>query len=285
MKSMPSLVLHHFRMWRSEYRVIAAFLLGAAMCFVPVLNYTAYANLIGSPIQIFEAYIYIGSTVPMFTRILLGVLLLVSDAPFLREASPYEIIRVGKKRWILANTVYLAISCIVYMLAMLIVTMILSLAAGSITIDNKWSDAMLMLAEKQPDFAILSYDLKFAYPEFIHSTVPFIALLQTMFYNGVYIFLLALCIFAVNLRANINCGWLAAAVIHVFGYVIYANGPLVFSQKWSLLSCAIPAFHYLDAYEISALFSTLVLCVPVVVMVCFSARSYSQLEPFQKCKL
>ncbi|MCD7769462.1 MAG: hypothetical protein LUH36_05015 [Oscillospiraceae bacterium] len=283
MREVLTVVAHKLQSWQTDLRVIAAFLLGIALCIGPVSRYMAFANVLGSSVQIFEPFIYMGSTVSMFTQIWLGVQLMMSDAPFLRERSPYEILRIGKKRWISASILYVIAGCLLYMLAMLLVAMLLALAAGSVDYSNRWSDAMVTLAEKQPDFAVVTYSLKFAYPEFISAVRPWGALLQTLLYNGLYLIVISLCIFAVNLWSGLSLGWLAAAAVHIVGYVIYANGAMFFPQKLSLLSCAIPAYHYAEGYGITSLYAAGVLGGAVLALIWLSKRAYRHLEPFQKC--
>lgn len=285
MKTVVLLLLHHLGAWRSDRRVHAAFLLGIALCITPVSRYMAYARVMGSAVPIWEPFIYMGSTVPCLTGTFLGVLLLMSDAPFLCERSPYEILRTGKRAWIAANILYVFISCLLYMMAILAVTMLISCTAGSITLDNHWSAAMETLAEKQPDFAVITYKIKFAYPEWINSVSPVTALLQTLLYNGLYMAVISLCIFCVNLRSHINCGWLVGAAVHVVGYVIYANGPLLFPQKCSLLVCSVPAFHYAEGYGISNAYAAVLLCALAAALVFLTLRASARVEPFQKCRL
>lgn len=284
MKTVFSLLFHHFSAWRSDHRVHAAFLLGIALCIMPVSRYMAYARVMGSSIQIWEPFIYMGSTVSSLTGIFLGVLLLMSDAPFLCERSPYEILRTGKKYWIAANIIYVFISCLLYMIVILLVTILISCAAGKITLNNHWSAAMETLAEKQPEFAVLTYKIKFPYPEWINSVSPFTALLQTLLYNGLYMAVISLCIFCVNLWANINCGWLFAAAVHIVGYVIYANGPLVFPQKLSLLVCSVPSIHYAEGYGISNSYAAVLLCALAAILIYLTQRASTRVEPFQKCQ-
>lgn len=280
---MKALTIAFFRVksWSRDYKVWAAFLLGFALCILNISKYIAFSEAVSSPVQAVEAYIIVGSTVPYFTGILLGALLLLSDAPFTSSRSPYEMLRVGRKQWLSGQVCYVFLASIIYSLAILLFSVIVCALSTDVNFSEKWSSSMMMLAERRPSFAVEVYKLAFPYPEFIHATTPYIAMVLTLFFNGCYITFICMCMLAINIRFNRNIGWVVAAVIHIAGYVIYANGPLVFRQYLSLLCCSIPAYHYIKLYNISSLYTAFVLVALLSLLAYFVRKSAGKFEPFR----
>jgi len=243
------IALSKMKSWHRDPRIIAAFFLGLALCFLNEKRYLAFAAAAGCPIQVVESYIVAGSIVTSFTGMLLGVLLLLSDAPFIEKLSPYEIIRTGKTKWIAGRIFYIVLSCMLYSLIMAMFSMLLSLSSDGLSLADEWSPAMLMLSGKQPEFARTEFGLFFPYPGFTSAMRPYEAAVLTLALNSCYFCLLCLCILAVNIRNGHNFGWAAAAGIHIGGYLISMNVPLMpaYASRLSLLLDALPAGLYTSA--------------------------------------
>lgn len=247
-----TLVYRHLKSWRFNYHVPAAFLLGTALCLKNMYGYLSFANGIGSPVHVFEPYIIIGSRVPFFMGVLLGNLLLLSDAPFVNPVSKYEILRVGQKKWFWSQILYVIFSCILYSLYILALTGITASLYSQTYIQNAWSSAMDLIAVRQTDLVIQKYAFSFAFPELVRSASPCAAAFFTFVFNTLYMVLIGFCILVVNLLSGSGFGWIAAAMIHIIGYVAYANSGIGIPLRVSLLCCAAPAYHYISGLKMSA---------------------------------
>lgn len=271
--------LYHIGTWPRNPRVVSSFLLGAALCLYNISGYFRFSNAIGSSVQIFEAYIIAGSSATSFLALFLGSLLLISDAPFVTPSSRYEIVRMGRKNWLSSQILYIVLSCALYSLVMLCVCVIYSLACGRVTVSNLWSPAISMLAEKQPIFAVNKFRISFSYPGYIHAVSPFLAVLLTLFFSTAYSSVLGMCIMFFNLLSNQNWGWIPAAVLHILGYVVYANGGYSFVPvKFSLFSCALPAYLFEPAFDMSPLYSLTVFVVLFVIFNILCKKTVARTE-------
>lgn len=279
MRTILTLTYQHLKSWRSNYHVLAAFLLGTAVCLKNSYGYLAFANGIGSSVHIFETYIIIGSRIPFFMGILLGNLMLLSDAPFVSSVSKYEILRTGRIKWFWSQVMYIFFSCILYLLYVLMLTSILTFLYSGSYIQNTWSNAMDMIAVKQTDLVIKKYAFSFAFPELISLTSPFCAAFFTVVFNWLYMVFIGLCILVVNLSCNANYGWVAAAVVHIFGYIAYANGGIVIPLRYSLLCCSAPAYHYISSLKMPTWYSFCLFLVLNIGIVCLG-RSFLSRFPF-----
>lgn len=57
--------------------------------------------------------------------ITLGIVLIFCDAPFIKENSPYIILRVGRKNWLYAQMLYVLIASFIYCLSVYIISVLL----------------------------------------------------------------------------------------------------------------------------------------------------------------
>lgn len=258
--------------WRREYKAWAAFALCLAFCILNVSKYVSFSATLGYRIQAAEAYVIIGSSIHYYTGILLGALLLLSDSPFINARSPYEILRAGRRIWLHGQVHYIVMSVILYSLCTALFCIMVSAFSGNIYFENSWSEAMALLAKRQPSFAILEFKLSFPYGEFVDAVSPYGAMLMTLFFNSCYICLLCLCMFAVNVYSSRCLGWIAAIMVHIAGYVIIANGPIMFPQRYSLLACSFPANQYVEAFGITPLYVTTIFVVLIGLLIFISDR-------------
>ncbi|MED9967461.1 MAG: hypothetical protein UFJ18_11810 [Blautia sp.] len=276
MKAIIKLTCYHFKSWRSDYHVLAAFLLGAALCMKNCYGYLSFANGINSSVNVLEPYIIIGSRIPFLMGILLGNLLLLSNAPFVSSVSKYEILRVGYKKWYWSQIIYIFLTCILYSLYILTITGIVALLYSNVDIQNMWSKSMDMIAVKQTDIVIKKYEFSFTFPEFISSVSPLIAAFLTVLFNSVYMVFIGVCIFVINLVSGSSFGWMVAAAIHMFGYIVYANGGFMMPLRYSLLCCCAPVYHYISDLKMPSGYSLCLFFVLIISIVLFGRKFISK---------
>lgn len=258
---------------RGDRKAWAAFALCLAFCVINVSPYVSYVSALGYELQAVEAYVIIGSSLHYFTGILLGALLLLSDAPFIGSRSPYEILRAGRRVWLRGQAYYILFSGLLYTFIAIVFTVIIASLTGSVYFENTWSEAMVLLAKRQPQFTILQFKLSFPYGEFIDTVSPYGAMLISLFFNSCYICLLSLCMFVVNLYSSRGFGWLAAILVHIGGYVIIANGFLMAAlRNVSPLSLALPADLYTGQSGVSPLGGAAILVALIGLLVFISDR-------------
>ena len=207
---------------------------------------------LGSRVQIFESYIFIGSSPWLFIGVLLGNLILVSDSPFITSLTAYEIAKIGREKWLWSRIVYFFFTCFIYLLILILATAVFAALSYGIEFGNEWSDSFRMLAEKNPDFAVRSFGIIFPYPEFTAQTTPYTAIILTIFFNWFYIVLIGLFIFCVNLLSNQNLGWIVGSGIHIAGYIVNVNLGFFYDIRLSPLCWAMPVNYFVEANRMSA---------------------------------
>ena len=98
---------------------------------------------------------------------LIGASVLFCDAPFVDRSSSFEMIRTGKKKWLLGKIVYIAEMSFLYTAALMLISGILLLP--QITWEKSWGKALFTLAQTNAaavvgnDFIHLDYSLMLRY--------------------------------------------------------------------------------------------------------------------------
>lgn len=267
MRLILHLTYYHIKAWKSSLRIWAAFFLGLGICLKNGIQYLSFIHVMDSSVQIFEPYIVIGSRIPFFMGILLGSLLLLSDAPFVNTLSQYEIIRIGRIKWLWGQITYIFISCILYSIMMLAFLCIVTVFYSEPSLENTWSEGMNILAVKQPAFIVRKFAFSFAFPEMIDALTPLKAVGETLVFNSLYMFFIGCVILVVNLMTKRCLGWVMAAMLHILGYISYANGGMGIPMKCSLLCCAVPAYHYIQALEMSSQYAFILLSILSILLI------------------
>lgn len=275
-----------FRMLRSKYqdwphspRIILAILLGFALVVRECIQYCLYSSVIDSIPQIVEGSVLLGSTHNQFTFTLLGLMLLLSDAPFVRESTPYELLRVNNKTWIISNYVYVFISSILYYTVIYIFSsLILVLFSPSVSITNTWSAGIEHLARYTPQFAIEEYGLLFPFDTYLSRFSPYSACALTIISNSIYGGMLGLGLLAFNMRGYGFIGWLTVISIHIGSYIMMMNNYTVFMRPLSLLVLAMPGYSSLGDPYVSPVVSIGLLCIISLVIMYYGLKSRFELH-------
>lgn len=262
MRVLLSVAKKEIRIWLTRPKVWSAFLLGMCFCAYTAEKYISFSEAIGSSMQVTEIYTIIGSSTYYFTGILLGVLLLLSDAPFVNSRSRYEIIRIGKVAWLRSQMLYITLSVLIYFLIIMLFTMLIACVIGKASWANAWSRSMGILAYDNPYFAISEFKLTFPYPLMISTVTPYLASVLTLVFNILYCLLLCMCMYVFNLVVEKKIGWFLATIIHFSGYIIITNGIITNGrQRFSPLSCAFFANQFVDSTRINIINASLLFLV------------------------
>lgn len=253
----------------SQTKFWMAWAVGISLMLLPIYRLISYISATGGKMQLLECYVIISSTVSYFSGIVIGMMLIVSDAPFLSERTGSEMIRCGKKAWYTAKVQTLAIVTFFYLLSALAASVIIPLCCGlDVSLDQSWSSSMMMLV-KNPSTFVATFRLYFPYEECMQATRPYALGALAFVLNYLYLFLLGLVVFAFNMIRNRAYGVAAAIFWHLIGYVIYANGPMVFPQQLSLLSSSMAVLQYTSVYQLNIWNTFLIDCFVMVTLLAF----------------
>lgn len=216
------IALYHFRRWPTNPRIYLLFILLAGyihMMVYPIRNFCAIYDVRISP-WIFPCLMAEPYSLLM---IMLGIILLFCDAPFLDEEQPYVILRAGRKCWCIAQLFYIVLAAFLYFLIVFTLTVVLLLPEIQFSVE--WGTAINTLSKTD-----LGTQAGVAVPipnKIILYFSPLQAICTELMMSSYVGILLGLIMFTLNLLLNRGAGAIAATALAVF--------PLFIRQTdWSL---------------------------------------------------
>ncbi len=209
-KQIFAIVKYDFRQWNENPRIISAFFLAFILCFLLSDKAVKFAETYGTTMQIVEAFIWtFGDSKSILLSSML-LLLIFIDMPFISSGTPFYLVRITRKIWIIGQCVYVLLATLIYLLFILISTSIVCM--GQSFIGNMWSETAAMLGYSGVGEQI-------ALPALVTTlemTTPYPCML-TIF---LLIFLYTLLMVFIMLFFNLYKGQMAG-IISVFSFSLY----------------------------------------------------------------
>lgn len=278
MKWLTLTLTNKFLSWLTSLRVLASFLVGMSLAAYLEERLLSYSSYIGNMLQICEPYTYITSEPKMFSVLMIGGLLLLSDAPFLTPLSQAEMLRIGRQKWIISQIWYIFLAAFLYFFVLMFFTAIVGGAVCGVYFIGGWSDTLELLAFINPSSATTNFHIGFDFPEMLQAIGPTEAAVEGLFFQTIYLGLIGLAILCVNLYTRRNFGWVVGSTAHFIGYLIYANSGFGMQTKYSLLCCVVPGFHYTSSLDMSGIRCFLILFTLVVGVIQICKRNAHRIE-------
>jgi hypothetical protein len=183
--------------------------------------------------------------------IMLGIVLLFCDAPFIDAHQPYVIIRSGKRDWLLGQILYIMLASTLYFLFIALISVLMLMP--NLTFSSQWGKILgtLALTDAGNQFEIglpISYQLQLTY-------TPIAAMVWSFFMNWLVGTFLGLLMFVFNMHFKREIGAVVATALVFLEYFCFeANGFLLFSLSpvsWASLdnldtshTSALPSLTY-----------------------------------------
>lgn len=146
----------------------------------------------------------------------LGALLLFCDAPFIDSEQPYIVLRSGRKRWVMGQVCYIALSSMIYTLFMYLVTIVLLLPWMEFSME--WGKVIGTLAQTTIGSG---FGVTIEFDRYIFlGYSPISALLLSFLLCFSVVFFLGVLMFYLNLRANRMVGTIVGAILILWQLVI-----------------------------------------------------------------
>lgn len=230
-----------FASWRSKPFVWAGILLGVSMAFKPTLDLINLAQDRGAFINVLEPFVMIGSNEAYCLYVFLGILVMMSDAPFVDDMNIYTTLRVTRNTWFISKVIYIALSCVAFYGTILLGTVLMCANIGYA--ENVWSKTMLRLNE---DIALsLEYGINASGIAVLRRFTPISAAAMTFVLQSAYGITMSLLIFILNMKYRKAVGVLTTLVVHGVGrWIIKEN--IMFNQLYTLLGRSMLGYHVLE---------------------------------------
>lgn len=281
---MRSIILplgNKFRMWVYNLRILSAFLLGITIMLFYVARYVSYAEAMGQSIACFEAYVVLSSQPQAFCFLMLGGLLLLSDAPFLTPLSAQEMIRVGRKKWLTGQIAYIFFASIVYFSVLAVIAFLYSTVTVGTYLLGSWSNALQILATLQPQAVSDNYLVSFPFPEMVQIVSPGTVAFATIMLQSLYLSMVSLIILCGNLVLRTNCGWILGSCFHFVNYMIVANAGFGMNIKYSLLCFTILGYQFSPSLGMPPQYCIGVILLSILFLIIICLINTNRIEPFE----
>lgn len=202
-----SISLYQFKRWMINPRIYVIFIsifLYLHSLLSPIITFCSNSGYDITPFL----FPYIMCQPITVTLIMLGVILLFCDAPFIGPEQPYIIIRSGRKTWVLGNILYLALASIVFFL--LIILFIIIILFPVIEFSWGWGKVIGTFAQT----ALASqHGISIPFPQVIFTSyTPLQSMLLTFINNCLVSFMLGITIFTLNLKLSRVTGVIGAVI-------------------------------------------------------------------------
>lgn len=200
----------------------------------------AYLNQTGEQIQFFELFIFSVSCPVSQIILLFGVLVLISDAPFLKEETLCYLYRADRKSWLSGQICYVMGVVILYTLWILLCYTVVS--RGNVSFNNDWSTPVLLAAQTHmPQTIGVSINMTFSY-EIIQYGGPYALFGIALLINLLMIMALGLLFVLLRLYNLKKVSYVAVMLLWFQGFLYYQIGVPDVLWKWcpvgmSWLSC------------------------------------------------
>ncbi|MHB1313933.1 MAG: hypothetical protein ACYCX2_00435 [Christensenellales bacterium] len=225
LRQIGSVAAYNFRQWRKNPRVFITFALAFILCFLLSDKAVRFAREYKTTMQIVEAFVW---TFGDSNSILLSSLLLVllfADMPFLSAGTPYYLMRIDRKTWLLGQALYITLATAVYMVFILLATSLVCMSNSFI--GDMWSETAAILgysgAGKAVALPALVKTLEMSTPYACMGTIFLLMLLYTL--------LMAFIMLTFNIKKGQLAGTVSVFVFSLYGFLL---NPQLFKTLFKL---------------------------------------------------
>ena len=217
-------------------RVIMGFILGIALFGYWLNLFLQYALDIGEPVNVLEAFVVVEHHHKSILFLVVGWLLIISDAPFIKKNTYLLLCRSSRKQWDAAMLQYIMIQAFLYVASIAIVSVAASFFCGFW--GNIWSSPVYNLAMDNRNHLGVKYNISFPWVNIMQTmTVPQ-AFMITFVFLFLYLVLIGFLLYVCNLLLKEIYGTLIVFGIQIAGYLLQQEG----AAYLSLMAKAIPGY-------------------------------------------
>ncbi|MCI9140955.1 MAG: hypothetical protein HFI78_15185 [Lachnospiraceae bacterium] len=243
-------------LWQEQRngRVIMGYFLGFTVMGYWMNGFLRYAVDIGEPVNILEAFCVVEQHYVNMLFLVLGWLLAVSDAPFMKGNIYLLLYRCGRKRWNMGMFFYILMQAFLYTGAMAAFTIIISSFFGFV--GNMWSSPVYSLAHDVTNSIGAKYNITFPWLAMMKAMSVPQAFAVTFLFLYLYLAFIGAFLYTAALLFSGIAGMMAVMGVHLTGYLQMMDG----YTDISLLARAVPG-NFVDGtsyWQSAALFLALI---------------------------
>lgn len=244
----------------SSVRVWIGYLIGITIALRGAYSYSGFAG--ERVFQLFEPFISNFTSIGSVTFMLIGFVIIISDAPFINNRSTLALYRTSRGQWFWGMSIYIFVHAIFYYIFSFLASCLWVLRSAYT--ENIWSSMMKQLVKSPPEEAIYKWRIVPPDESIILRYSPNQAMLHTVLLALFYCIIIAIVIFLFNSAFNRAVGTAIAAAIHIIGFIMafdnfnYVLGrfSLIYNSMFLIVGTS-DTIHLSSSYLLEAL----VLCI------------------------
>lgn len=209
-----SVVGYNFQHWRKNARVIVTFALAFILCFLLTDKAVQFAQDHNTTMQLAEAFIWTFGDSDSILLVSLLLLLLFADMPFLSSGTPFYLMRMNRRRWVLGQLFYTVAATTLFLLFILASTILVCIRQSYL--GNVWSETAAILGYSGAGEAI-------ALPALVKTlemSFPYRAMFTVFGLMLCYTLVLVLVMLVFTLWKGSAAGIVSGFVFSVFGFLL-----------------------------------------------------------------
>ncbi|MDE7311876.1 MAG: hypothetical protein K2N87_09740 [Eubacterium sp.] len=241
-------------------RVFMGYLLGFAIMGYWMSGFLRYVADTGEPANILEAFCVVEQHYVNMLFLVLGWLLVVADAPFIKGNLYLLLYRCGRRRWNMGMLFYILIQAFFYTAAMAAFTIILSSFFGFA--GNMWSSPVYALALDVANNLGTKYNITFPWLAMMKAMSVPQAFAVTFLFLYLYLAFIGVLLYTAALLLSGIAGMVVVMAVHLAGYLQMMDG----QTAVSLLARAVPG-NFIDGTQSYWQSAVLFLALLAVLMV------------------
>lgn len=199
-------------------RVYMGYILGLAALSGGLNAFLRYAAASGETVNVFEAFIIAEHTGSVFQCLVLGYLLIIASAPFIRADTCFVLYRSSRRGWNAGALFYILLQSFLYVFLLAGACVAVSCPVGFF--GEAWSNPVHLLTLDDTGMPAQRYMVSFRHPGMVQNMTALHAFEITFVYLYVYLVLLGVVYYLCNLTLKGFWGLIAVASVHLGSYFL-----------------------------------------------------------------
>ena len=214
LKQICSVTVYNFRKWNKNPRIYLMFILAFILCFLLSDKAVQFARLYETCMQIVEPFVWTFGDANSILLSSLLLLLLFADMPFIDSSTPFYLMRIDRKTWVLGQGVYIILSTFIYLVFILLSTSLVCMTQSFV--GNMWSETAAILG-----YSGIGQDVALpALVKTLEMSRPYDCMLTIFALMMLYTLVMALIMLLMNLKKGYMGGVISVFVFSLYGFLL-----------------------------------------------------------------
>lgn len=213
-KQILSVTVFNFRKWHKNPRIIMTFILAFILCFLLSDKAVQFARLYETSMQIVEPFVWTFGDANSILLSSLLLLLLFADMPFIGSSTPFFLMRIDRKTWVLGQCVYVVLATTIYLVFILVATSFVCMTQSFG--GNMWSETAAILG-----YSGIGQDVALpALVKTLEMSQPYDCMFTIFALMMLYTLVMALIMLLMNLKKGYMGGVISVFVFSLYGFLL-----------------------------------------------------------------